>query len=174
MSGQRQPIELLLIKGNKHLTKDEVEDRKSREIRAPSDKVRAPSYLDKDMKKEFTKISKELVEVGIMTNLDVDALARFILAKKMYLQITNELLLRNPITEIEEEVTEDGGTVRVTQSVSGTYLELLQAQDKLFKQCRQSAADLGLTISSRCRLVVPKKETKQEKTEEEKLFGDRV
>jgi len=30
--------------------------------------------------------------------------------------------------------------------------------DKAFKQCRQSANDLGLTISSRCRLVVPKVE----------------
>ena len=28
-------------------------------------------------------------------------------------------------------------------------------QDKAFKQVRAAASDLGLTISSRCRLVVP-------------------
>lgn len=30
--------------------------------------------------------------------------------------------------------------------------------DRYFKQCRASASDLGLTISSRCKLVVPKTE----------------
>lgn len=29
MSGQRQPIELVLAKGNKHFTKAEIEERKS-------------------------------------------------------------------------------------------------------------------------------------------------
>ena len=33
-------------------------------------------------------------------------------------------------------------------------------QDRYYKQCRQGAADFGLTISSRCRLVVPKAEEK--------------
>jgi P27 family predicted phage terminase small subunit len=171
MSGKRQPIELLLIKGKKHLTKTEIAERKSKEIRAPADKIRPPKYLSKELKSEFNKIAKELVKIGIMSNLDVDALARFILARKMYLQITDELLNRNPVTELEEEVSRNGQMVRVTQSASGTYLELLQAQDKLFKQCRQSASDLGLTISSRCRLVMPKKEVQKEPTEEEKLFG---
>ncbi|GMA48649.1 hypothetical protein GCM10025857_39590 [Alicyclobacillus contaminans] len=154
MAGQRQPIELLLIKGKKHLTKAEIEERKSREIRAPSDKVKAPSYLDKDAKKEFNKIAKELLEIGIMTNLDVDALARFVIARRMYLDVTRELLQLSPRAR--------------------EYVDLLQAQDKLFKQCRQSAGDLGLTISSRCRLVVPKKEDPKPKTEEEKLFGERL
>ena len=31
-------------------------------------------------------------------------------------------------------------------------------QDKVFKQCQSSARDLGLTISSRCKLIVPKLE----------------
>lgn len=154
MAGQRQPIELLLIKGKKHLTKAEIEERKSREIRAPSDKVKAPPYLDKDAKKEFNKIAKELLDIGIMTNLDVDALARFVLAQRMYLDVTNELLSMHPRDP--------------------EYADLLQAQDKLFKQCRQSAGDLGLTISSRCRLVLPKKEDPKPKTEEEKLFGERL
>lgn len=154
MPGQRQPIELLLIKGKKHLTKAEIEERRSREIRAPSDKVKAPSYLDKAAKKEFNRIAKELLDIGIMTNLDVDALARFVIARRMYLDVTRELLQMSPHHP--------------------EYLDLLQAQDKLFKQCRQSAGDLGLTISSRCRLVVPKKEEPKPKTEEEKLFGGRL
>lgn len=51
----------------------------------------------------------------------------------------------NVIGEHEKQVTNDD------------YSELLINQDKLFKQCRQASSDLGLTISSRCRLVIPKK-----------------
>ncbi len=33
-------------------------------------------------------------------------------------------------------------------------------QEKLFKMARAAASDLGLTITSRCKLVVPKPEEK--------------
>ncbi len=150
----RQPTDLLLVKGKKHLTKAEIEDRKSKEIKAPSDKVKAPSYLPADLKKEFNKIAKELKEIGIITNLDIDALARFIIAKKMYLELTKQILEKPELMIVDKDI--------------------VTTQDKLFKQCRSSASDLGLTISSRCKLVVPKKEDKKELTEEEKLFGGRV
>jgi len=146
----RQPINLIEAKGRKHLTKAEIEERKKSEIQAPSDKIRAPSYLDKELKKEFNKLAKELKEVGIMTNLDVDALARFIIAKKMYVDIT-EKIVNNPGLLLDKDI--------------------VGVQDKLFKQCRASAGDLGLTISSRCKLAVPKPE-KKEPTEFEKKFGD--
>ncbi|MED2005424.1 P27 family phage terminase small subunit [Brevibacillus laterosporus] len=44
------------------------------------------------MKKEFKKIASELLYIGIMTNLDVDALARFLYARKMYIKVTDALL----------------------------------------------------------------------------------
>ncbi|ABS40727.1 phage terminase, small subunit, P27 family [Clostridium botulinum F str. 230613] len=147
----RQPTDLLLVKGKKHLTKAEIEDRKSKEIKAPSDKVKAPSYLPADLKKEFNKIAKELKEIGIITNLDIDALARFIIAKKMYLELTKQILEKPELMIVDKDI--------------------VTTQDKLFKQCRSSASDLGLTISSRCKLVIPKKEEPNKKTEEEKLFG---
>ncbi|HDI3120744.1 TPA: phage terminase small subunit P27 family [Clostridium botulinum] len=154
MARPRQPTDLLLVKGKKHLTKAEIEDRKSKEVKAPSDKVKAPSYLPADLKKEFNKIAKELKEIGIITNLDIDALARFIIAKKMYLELTKQILEKPELMIVDKDI--------------------VTTQDKLFKQCRVSASDLGLTISSRCKLVVPKKEDKKELTEEKKLFGGKV
>lgn len=141
MARPRQPIDLIIAKGNKNLTKEEIENRRAKEVKAPSDKVRAPSYLPKELKKEFNCLSKELVAIGIMSNLDIDALARFIIAKKMYLDVTHKML-EEPEYLLDKDI--------------------LSNQDKLFKQCRQAASDLGLTISSRCKLVVPKKE--EEKT----------
>lgn len=154
MPRPRQPTDLLIYKGKKHLTKEEIADRKSKEVKAPSDKVKAPSYLSTDLKKEFNKLSKELKEVGIISNLDVDALARFLISRKLYIELSQKLL-ENPQLIIADK-------------------DILGSQDKLFKQCRAAANDLGLTISSRCKLVVPTKEEKKELTEEEKLFGGRV
>ncbi|MCY8385807.1 phage terminase small subunit P27 family, partial [Bacillus haynesii] len=55
MARPRQPVDLLLVKGKKNLTKQEIEERRKQEIKAPSDKVKAPSYLPKDLKREFKK-----------------------------------------------------------------------------------------------------------------------
>lgn len=42
MSGQKEPVNLVLAKGKKHLTKEEIEDRKNSEIKASSDDIVAP------------------------------------------------------------------------------------------------------------------------------------
>ncbi|SFC52572.1 phage terminase small subunit P27 family [Bacillus sp. UNCCL81] len=154
MAGQRQPIDLLLIKGNKNLTKKEIEERKATEVKAPSDKVKPPAYLPSNLKREFKKIADELMQIGIMTNLDVDALARFLIAKNMYVKISNQLINLDPLSQ--------------------KFETLIAHQDKFFKQSRQSAMDLGLTISSRCKLVIPKNNEAKEKTASQKRFGDRL
>lgn len=153
MARPRQPVDLLMYKGKKNLTKKEIDERKATEVKASTDKVKPPTYLPKDLKREFKKIADELLNIGIMTNLDVDALARFLVAKKLYLEITQQLL-ENPKLLLEKD--------------------LVGTQDKLFKQSRAAASDLGLTISSRCKLVVPKQEEKKKETKAEKRFGDRV
>ncbi len=153
MAGQRQPIDLLLIKG-KNLTKKEIEERKATEVKAPADKVKPPAYLPSNLKREFKKIADELMQIGIMTNLDVDALARFLIAKNMYVKISNQLIDLDPLSE--------------------KFETLIAHQDKFFKQSRQSAMDLGLTISSRCKLVIPKNDEDKEKTASQKRFGDRL
>ncbi|MDM5217049.1 phage terminase small subunit P27 family [Bacillus sp. PW192] len=168
MARPRQPVDLLLVKGKKNLTKQEIEERREQEIKAPNDKVKAPSYLPKDLKREFKKIADELKNIGIMTNLDVDALARFLFAQKQYLEMT-EVLLETPITALVED--DDGNKFEVANK---TYSDLLINQDKLFKQCRQASSDLGLTISSRCKLVIPKKDDGKPKSKEEERFGGRM
>jgi len=137
MARPRQPISLIEAKGKKHLTKAEIEERKNTEIKAPNDNIRAPSYLNYDLKEEFNKIAKELIKIKIMSNLDEDALARFIVARKMYTETTKRML--------------EDPELLFNKDIAGV-------QDKYFKQCRSSASDLGLTISSRCKLVIPKNE----------------
>lgn len=167
MAGTRQPTALLEAKGKKHLTKAEIEERKSQEIKAPTDKVTPPKYLTKEQKKVFNKIKKQLMAIDLISNLDVDALARFIIAQSKYIEVT-EKISQAPLTiEIKKEIRNENDDVVGIENievVNPLVDKLLIIQDRLFKQCRQGAADFGLTITSRCRLVVPKpKEEKRNK-----------
>ncbi|MFJ5625437.1 phage terminase small subunit P27 family [Peribacillus loiseleuriae] len=166
MGRSKYPVSLLSYKGKKHLTKKEIEERQSQEVKAKTDNIKPPTYLPTKLKKEFKKIASELLDIGIMTNLDNDALARFLLAKKLYLDVTDELMARTPVTIVENPKTKEK-----EEFVNDVYSDLLINQDKLFKQCRQAASDLGLTISSRCKLVMPKTEEK-EPSEFDKKFGE--
>ncbi len=152
MARPRQPIDLLVAKGKKNLTKKEIAERKAQEIKVDSDRVEPPSYLPDKLKKEFNKIAKELIEIGIMSNLDNEALARFITSEYNYQKVTKKLLKMGVDNK--------------------KYYNTVLLQEKMFKMCRQAANDLGLTISSRAKLVMPKKEKIKEETKFDRMFGD--
>lgn len=133
----RQPIDLIVAKGKKHLSKAEIEARRELELKVDLKDIEIPSYLPDKLKEEFADVAKKLLEIGVMTELDEDCLARYLLSKQSYLQYTsmlNKATRENKIAEMEK---------------------LMSMQDKAFKQCRATANDLGLTIASRCKLVMP-------------------
>lgn len=138
MARPRQPVDLVLINGKKHLTKEEVKNRRTGEVDAPSDHVTPPKYLTETQKKCFRKVAKQLKNVNLVADLDCDSLARYVISLDQYIGVTQEL----------REAKENGETVFIDT--------LMKRQDTYFRQCRQCAADFGLTISSRCRLMVPK------------------
>lgn len=138
MARPRQPIDLIVHKGKKNLTKAEIEERKATEVKAKSDSIEPPSYLPDNLIDDFNRIADELIDIGIMSNLDCESLARFLVSEHQWQMVTVKVLQKE---DIDEE-----------------YMELVKLQEKVFKMARASATDLGLTISSRCKLVVPKKE----------------
>lgn len=160
MAGQRQPIQLVKVKGKKHLTKAEIEERTREEIKAPCNKVEAPSYLTPNQKRKFTKIAKELLAIDLITNLDIDALARLIISMEKYREVTEEInkqpMMMTVPYDTGEKDSKGNPIMGGKQVVNGNIERLMIIQDRYFRQCRQGAADFGLTVSSRCRLVVPK------------------
>lgn len=153
MARPRQPIEVIQMKGKKHLTQKEIEERKKQEVKVKpkEDSIKAPTYLKNKQKGEFRKIAKQLIELGIMSNLDVDALARYIIAKDCYLQVV-QMINDQPELVLDKNVA--------------------QIKDTYFKECRQASSDLGLDISSRGKLVVPIRDEKEkEQSIEDRLFG---
>ena len=150
MSGGRpkKPIALHLAEGNpSHLTKGEIEERIEGEVRVPFTDVEPPECLTtKKQIDEFNDIAEKLVALGIFTELDVDALARYILSKELYLTYTNKLkaMLKHKDADLRDIST------------------LQQLQDKAHRQCVTGANELCLNVASRARLVIPKPPEKDE------------
>lgn len=151
MARPRQPIELIQAKGRKHLVKEEIERRKATEVQPIADDIAAPSFLTKTQKTKFNKISGQLQKLKIMGETDVDALARYIVANDLYVNAVKQLRKKE---------------VKADPVLFGAWAKV---QDRYFKQCRAAANDLGLTIASRCKLVVPKVEEEKKVNKFEKF-----
>lgn len=154
MARPRQPIDLIAAKGKKHLTKAEYEERKNAEVSAPCDNVKPPAYLSKKEKEKFTEIAEQLIDIGIMSNLDCDVLARYVRANTEYEKVTRQLSKIKFMPDKKSVVSAEAQIAEQT----GQYNYLQKIHMRLEKQCNADARELGLTISSRCRLVMPKKE----------------
>ena len=152
MAGQRQPIELVIANGKKNLTKAEIQERRDSEVKPITDNIIAPSYLTKKQKEEFYKISSQLEKLKIMGETDVDALARYIVSNDLYIHATKKLRTK----EVKDNPY--------------AFEKWAKLQDQYFKQTRSSANDLGLSISSRCKLVVPATNTPEKKENKFKKF----
>lgn len=149
MARPRQSIAVIEAKGRSHLGKAEIERRRASEIKPITDNIIAPTFLTKKQIEKFDIIANQLIDLGIMGETDVDALARYIVAEEFYIHATKQ--------------------IRKTSKTDPDKLDIwIRIQERLFKQCRASANDLGLTISSRCRLVVPKSDNQ---TQHENKFA---
>ena len=137
MPNMAQPLRLIEAKGKKHLTKQEKQERSQMELQVPFTDVEAPEYLTAKQRKEFEKYAEMLLELKIMTELDVDCLVRYVLEQESYLAYRNDMVKAH-------RSNDDAAEERAERMA-----------DKAFKRAQSAARDLGLTISSRCKLVVP-------------------
>lgn len=167
MAGPRQPTKLVLAKGKKHFTKQEIEDRLTAEVEPCTDEIAAPSYLTAPQKKQFDKIASQLQKIGIMGETDCDTLARYITAQSLYEQTVKDL------RAAQKKKPKDMEPIEMAK-----WADMLDALDKrqerYFKQAQAAARTLGLTISDRCRLVVPKTEEKPPENKFSKFIGGKA
>lgn len=154
MAGPRQPINLVIAKGNKHLTKAEIEERQTREVQGCTDEIAPPDYLTERQKKRFNMLANQLQKINIMSETDVDTLARYVSAQELYEKATRDLRALKPPKKTgdpEKDMALLGMHYKIQK-------DMLKQQDRFFKQAQTVAGSLGLTISSRCKLEVPIKE----------------
>lgn len=138
MSGKRQPTAVVVANGRKHLTKTEIAEREAREVKLPTAKTaKPPKWLPEGLKKDFRALGKKLIAAGLYTELDGDTLGRYLVAHQEYLLATKQVF--KAYADNDPEAVEYWTRI----------------QERHFKQARNCANDMGLTVTSRCRLVVP-------------------
>lgn len=158
MPGPRQPTDVVIANGRKHLSKAEEAERRSREVKvSPAKSAKPPRWLPEWLKKDFRTLGKKLIAAGLYTELDADTLGRYLVSQHHWVAATREL--NDALDARDLEQADAWGRV----------------QDRHFKQARGCAKDIGLTVDSRCRLVIP--ENSGQKTEDQNpflplIFGD--
>lgn len=138
MPGPRQPTDIIKLNGRKHLSRAEEAERRAGEVQvAPPKTVRAPKWLPETLKKDFRALGRRLLEAGLYTDLDADNLGRYLVAQHQYIMATQEA--ENALARKDSKNADSWS----------------KTQERYFKQARNCANDMGLTVSSRCRLVLP-------------------
>ena len=138
-------------------TSDKGRDRRKRTDGSESTVGQSDAAVIPD---SYAKTVKELRAIDLISNLDVEALARLVIAQEKYREVT-ETIAKQPlmVTVAYDTGKKDaeGNPIMAEHEVVNSQVERLAIiQDRYFKQCRQGAADFGLTVSSRCRLIIPK------------------
>lgn len=159
MAGPRQPVRLVMAKGAKHLTKEEIRERMASEVQPCTEGIAAPSYLTSKQKKQFNTIAEQLDRLGIMGETDCDTLARYITAQAFYEQAVKELRKLQKARPARPEKgagPEERDSYYANMDTWTALVDLAdKRQDRYFKQAMAAASKLGLTITDRCKLVVP-------------------
>lgn len=146
MPGPRQRLSVLEANGRKHLSKAEKAERAGQEVTLPKPaKMKVPRWLPEHLKADFRALAKELLAADMgAAQLDRDTLGRYVAAQHQFTAACR--MVQDALDQ------EDPDLVNAWSRAQKTY----------FEQARACANDLGMTITSRCRLVVPETKKQEE------------
>ena len=91
----------------------------------------APSYLDAALRDRFNALAPDLTAMGVLTRMDVDALARYVVSENEYLRVSR----------LAMQAIQRGDAADADKWAS--------VQDRLLRQCMTAGAEFGLTPSGR-------------------------
>lgn len=143
MGRRKQPVALVVANGKKHLTKAEKERRRAEEVNIPPtlQYCPAPDYLF-----EWPRLVERFNAIAVMLHElmpqnfgepDAEVLARYVVAEASFELYTSKLMSALMADDLE------------------AHKALHMEQNRAFTQAQAAASVLGLTVTSRCKLVVP-------------------
>lgn len=146
--GRQKPLEVM----TSHLSKAEIEERKASELKVEKlTKIPScPAYLTVDQKKIFKKICKMLIDVNLLTSLDIDTIARY-------------CVLQDTFIQLNKQINEDSSLLLNDK--------ILNKQIKLSKEIQVLSNVLCLNPIARAKIVVNKVEEKKEESKFSKFLG---
>lgn len=116
MGRNGQPIDIVQANGRKHLTKAEIEERKSNEIKLGESKLICPDYVKSDMEayKKWKEITKIYKDIDFVSSGDVGLLGRYCKTHSEYKEL---LKAYQRVSEIHYDCQE------LDEAIDGTYVE---------------------------------------------------
>lgn len=134
------PIEVLEQRGRSHITKAEARERRETEVKPVDTSVQPPRWLTtKAQREEFVHIAGQLNELGVWDALDTDELARYVLVSEAHADVMK----------------------RLRRSIKADDLDLVKCymanEKELYRQSHELASSLGLNVTSRARITLPRK-----------------
>lgn len=153
MAGKRQPTALVKANGKKHLSRAEEAERLAAEPKVdPPSTVTPPKGLEKRFHNEFLEIGQILLAAGLYTELDRDVLGQY-------------FVLRDRWRRADKRAS---AAIRANNEKSAQAWT--SVQKSYFQQAHECAIRLGMTIDSRCKLMVPESVKQKTKEEEQNPF----
>lgn len=143
-----------------------VEQRKQKEleeslVKVDSKNIKCPSWVkSKIAKNEFKRLNNILVDLDILTELEINSLANYCNCYAKFVQVSLELE-NEPLVM---EYTNKSGFTNIIENPK------LKVQLKLSKELRDLGNELGINMSSRLKFASSK--SKELKDEIEDEFGD--
>jgi P27 family predicted phage terminase small subunit len=138
-----------MTKGKKHLTKAEIEARQNSEIQPCADNIKPPSYLTAKQKRRFLEVAEQLQKLEILGETDSETLAHYVTAEDLYQQAVKDIRSAQKCRPKSDSLKEIAAWAKMMETLD-------KRQERYFKQAHTAASSLGLTITSRCKIVVPK------------------
>ncbi|WP_051221021.1 hypothetical protein [Eremococcus coleocola] len=152
MAQYNMPAEWAKKYSNKHYTKAEIEEKRRTEIRMKDDEIVPTDSLPDELHDRFYWFIDQFEGTGLMSNLESDTLCRYLVAEKLYWELTAEM------AELDY--------------VDPDYTKLSHLQNRYHKQTLDYGKELGIGFLSRNKLRKDKEQIEEEpETKEQKLFG---
>lgn len=155
---RKLPQKVIEMRGKSHQTKAEKEERRNSEPKMNDDKrIRAPDYLPEMLRAEFNELGQQLIKAKLACKLDRDVMARYLMSKQNW-------ILAHEKAKDSLLFDDDPKTVGGWTKIANLY----------FNQCQSCANAMGLTITSRCKLVVPQDKNEEENDPMAKMLAERM
>jgi len=137
MAPKPKPTRLKLLEGVVNKRRINMNEPKPKSKKR---KPAAPSFLNQAAKKEWKRIAGELHQLGLLTNLDLTALAGYCASYAIFVDASKNL--------------EKHGMLVKAQSGFPMQSPYLSIANKAMSEMRRWMAEFGMTPSSRSRVVV--------------------
>ena len=103
----------------------------------------------KKQKKRFLEISDQLRKLEILGETDSETLAHYVTAEDLYQQTVKDIRAGQKCKPKSDQLKEIAVWAKMMETLD-------KRPERYFRQAHTAASSLGLTITSRCKIVVPK------------------